>query len=97
MYSHLDLVCMNITTTTKRSWGENSWIFGSCSSNQTYESNQRYTEQCCQEKGDYKVVCKDRYGDGWHGGYVQIEDVKYCDDFSDGFEVVREMKKFKGK
>ena len=30
--------------------------------------------------------CEDSYGDGWHGGYLKIHGVKYCDDFKDGHE-----------
>ena len=96
MYSHLDSVCMDIKTTTKDFGGGISWIFGSCSSS-VYLAYQQYTEQCCQEKGDYKVVCKADHGMGWRGGYVQIGDIKYCDDFNYGLEVVHEIKKFKGE
>ena len=28
--------------------------------------------------------CKCSYGDGWHGGYLEINGVRYCDDFSSG-------------
>ena len=82
---------MNVKIRTKKYGEENSWIFGSCSNNEAYQSDQRYTEICCQEKGYYNVVCKDSYGDGWHGGYVEIGDVRYCDDFVDGFEDVHEI------
>ena len=30
--------------------------------------------------------CKCSFGDGWHGGYVEINEVKYCDDFTRGHE-----------
>ena len=91
MCSILDVVCINVEITTKSYGEENTWSYGSCVNNKAYESDQRYTEQCCQEKGDYNVVCKDSYGDGWHGGYVEIADVRYCDDFADGFEEVHEI------
>ena len=42
-------------------------------------------EQCCQTDGDYTLICKDSYGDGWHGGYITIEGVKYCENFDSGF------------
>lgn len=29
----------------------------------------------------YTLVCIDSYGDGWHGGYVKIDGVKYCETF----------------
>ena len=89
--SILDVICMNVKIRTKKYGEENSWIFGSCSNNEAYQSDQRYTEICCQERGDYNVVCKDSYGDGWHGGYVEIGDVRYCDDFVDGFQDVHEI------
>ena len=29
-------------------------------------------------------ICKDRFGDGWHGGFIEIDGIKYCEDFKDG-------------
>merc|ERR1711990_56373 len=81
-----DEVCINIKTTTKE-WGrENSWTFGSCSSGQEYRSHKVYDEECCQPAGSYELVCKCSYGDGWHGGFIQIGDSeeKLCEDFEDG-------------
>ena len=34
--------------------------------------------------GDWPVTCDDSYGDGWHGGYIEIDGNKYCDDFTTG-------------
>lgn len=31
----------------------------------------------------YTLVCIDDYGDAWHGGYVMIDGVKYCETFDD--------------
>ena len=79
-------ICTNIKIVTK-SWGyENSWTFGSCSSSQTYGNNEEYTEECCQPPGSYDLDCKCSYGDGWHGGYIQIGDSeeKLCLDFTSG-------------
>ena len=28
----------------------------------------------------------DSYGDGWHGGYLEINGQKYCEDFTTGSE-----------
>jgi len=81
-----DDVCVNVKTVTKR-WGdENSWIFGSCASGQSYEANEEYNEECCQPAGSYEFICKCSFGDGWHDGYVQIGDSeeKLCEDFDDG-------------
>merc|ERR1712086_683212 len=30
------------------------------------------------------VKCYDSYGDGWHGGYLQIGDKEVCKDFRSG-------------
>merc|ERR1712226_506090 len=49
-----------------------------------------YTEQCCQPAGSYDLVCKDSYGDGWHGGYLLIEGKKYCKRFKNGHEKTEE-------
>jgi len=85
-------VCINVKTITK-DWGyENTWTFGNCSSGQTlpdgkaFESQKEYNEECCQPAGSYDFVCNDSYGDGWHGGYVQIGDSeeKLCLNFTDG-------------
>ena len=57
---------------------------GSCSNGQEYGNRNTYTEECCQLAGDYQLVCKDSYGDGWHGGYIEILGVKYCQGFLDG-------------
>ena len=77
-------VCMSIKVVTK-SWGrENSWTFGSCSSSRTYSSKRTYTEKCCLFPGDQTLTCKDSYGDGWHGGYIEIEGKQYCKNFRKG-------------
>ena len=87
-YSELNIetVCADITVVTQ-AWGyENSWTFGSCSSSQTYGSYQEYTEECCQPAGSYDLTCTCSYGDGWHGGYIQIGDsFHYCADFTSGY------------
>jgi len=78
-------VCINLKLTTV-DWGkEISWTFGSCSSGDTiYGDNQDYDINCCQQAGTYVFDCKDEYGDGWHGGYMNIGGTKVCEDFSDG-------------
>ena len=82
------MVCVDIKIVTKM-WGEeNSWVFGSCASAQAYEAKTEYTEECCQLAGNYELVCNDAWGDGWHGGYLQIGDdeTKWCNDFKNGGE-----------
>ena len=72
---------------------ENTWSLGSCSSLQTYEDNQNYTEICCLPPGIYTLECIDNYGDGWHKGYIQINDKgkKYCRNFSKGAKQSHEI------
>jgi len=79
-------VCVNVKVTTRAYGVENSWTFGSCSSKQSYKNNKVYDEECCQPAGNYKLTCKDSYGDGWHGGFIQIggSATKHCKDFGDG-------------
>ena len=92
--SNSDKVCVNLKLTTK-SWGkEISWKFGSCESpagygeneEGKYGNNQEYNIECCQPPGTYELDCKDKYGDGWHGGYNQIgnDARQYCKDFESG-------------
>jgi len=93
------IVCTNIKIVTKRWGNENSWTFGSCAgpvgnaagSAEEYGNRQVYTEECCQEAGDYELVCKDSYGDGWHTGYLEIGGTKYCDTFDSGHEQTYEV------
>jgi len=86
-----DKVCVNLKLTTK-TWGkEISWKFGSCESpagygeneEGKYGDNQEYNIECCQPAGTYELECKDKYEDGWHGGYIQIgnDETQYCKDF----------------
>merc|ERR1711951_102090 len=65
---------------------ENSWTFGSCSSQQTYDDDEVYNVECCQPAGNYELTCIDDYGDGWHGGFIQIgtSPTKHCKNFDDG-------------
>ena len=70
---------------------ENSWSFGNCNSAQDYTSNEAYTEVCCQPAGTYELVCRDTWGDGWHGGYIEIGGISYCGDFAQGHEESHEV------
>ena len=78
-----------------KDFGEaNSWTFGSCTSNGTYEGNQEYTQECCLSGGKndnltmsgLELICKTSKGDGWHGGYIEIQGNRYCEDFRTGSE-----------
>ena len=80
---------MNLTT---KKWGQEiSWTFGSCASAQLYANQQQYTERCCQTSGEYTLTCKDSNGDGWHGGFMEIEGNKYCYGFLDGSEATEKI------
>ena len=77
-------VCTNVKVVTKSYGLENSWALGPCKSKETYQSNKEMTQECCQAPGTYELECKDGFGDGWHGGYLEIQGKKYCDDFLGG-------------
>ena len=63
---------------------ENSWRIGeklSCSGS-GYQSRVIYrSDTCCLEFGQHELVCEDEYGDGWDGGFLQINGVKFCEHF----------------
>jgi len=75
--------CISLTIHTK-SWGyENSWDIPGCYSQLTggacngsgYESHRTYNESCCcPGKAVVEITCKCSYGDGWHGGYIHVEE-----------------------
>jgi len=95
MVQHSSLIaseCANLKLNTQ-AWGsEISWTFGSCESPQgygqyiygQYADNQEFTIECCQPAGTYELDCKDIYGDGWHGGSIEIGGTVYCQDFLTG-------------
>ena len=37
-----------------------------------YSSYQATEVECCQDAGTHALTCIDSYGDGWHGGYIEI-------------------------
>ena len=74
--------CFDVVLTTKRWAEEITWSIGSCRSSQSYMNFNVFTQQCCLADGDYKIKCQDSYADGWHGGYLEINGQKYCEDFT---------------
>ena len=67
---------------TRRYGNEISWTFGrECASNGGYEDESTYIEKCKVRPGVYTLECKDSYGDGWNGGYLEIQGIKYCEKF----------------
>ena len=57
---------------------------GPCTSNEEYTNDMKYTQKCCLAVGNYNITCTDDFGDGWHDGYLEINGIKYCEDFSNG-------------
>lgn len=87
----LDIKCVNVTITTKRYGSEISWTLGHCSNQETYGSYNEYSNQCCLSNGRHSLECKDSYGDGWHGGYIEVDEVKFCEDFTRGRGMTRDI------
>lgn len=78
-------VCTDLKLTTGQYWGEEiSWTFGSCSSGDTVYGDDQvyYIEPCCQPAGTYEFVCKDSYGDGWNGGFMEVGGTQICGEFT---------------
>ena len=71
---------------TTRYGNENSWAFGTCASEKVYGNNGKYHQECCLPAGTYELLCRCSYGDGWHGGYVEIQGKKYCKELLSGSE-----------
>ena len=83
--------CFDVTLTTKRYGNEISWTLGSCSSDTNYGDYHEYTKRCCLSPGRYTLVCKDSYGDGWHGGYLTVLGTRFCESFNSGREEIVEI------
>ena len=67
---------------------EMSWSFVSTTGHQcdetSFNGNYDHWRSCLLKPGTYTINCIDSYGDGWHGGYIQIFGVNYCTGFSTG-------------
>ena len=70
--------------TTLNYGNEISWNLGSCQGNGGYGNYAEYIEQCCLPTGSYTLQCKDSANNGWHGGYIEVDGQKYCDNFLGG-------------
>ena len=78
---------LTIKTTPKGLGNENSWTIGSCSNEEEFENYWTVSQTCCIQPsptGSYNLECKDTYGDGWHGGYLEINGETFCEDFTSG-------------
>ena len=64
---------------------EMSWSFVSTTGHRCDESsfngNYDHWRSCLLKPGTYTIYCIDSYGDGWHGGYITIQNTRYCDNF----------------
>ena len=52
---------------------------------------QQQTKTCALSPGEYTLICADSYGDGWNGAQLTIQGVTYCDDFTDGSEMMAQV------
>ena len=86
----IEILVIVTTKTIKirtEAWGyENSYAIGTCVSTQQYATRQNYEEECSLASGTYNLDCKCTYGDGWHGGYLEINGEQYCANFTNGDE-----------
>ena len=78
--------CFRVVITTKNYAYELNWSVGPCTSNQTYTNNEVFMQGYCLDIGNYKITCKDSYGDGCQGAYLFINGQQYCEDFTSGHE-----------
>ena len=85
------MVCTDIKIVTTTYGSESGWTFGNCISAQAYTDYGTFVEECCQPTNTYELVCTDSFGDGWHGGYIEIGGIQYCGSFdtsSQSYQVV---------
>lgn len=71
---------------TAMEWGqENSWTLGDLCGGTDFEDHSVSGKECCVIPGQsYVLTCIDSFGDGWHGGYIEMNGHKYCEDFTSG-------------
>jgi len=50
----------------------------------TLANSQTYTYSPCLAPGSHTLLLLDSFGDGWHGGYVRINNVNYGTTFESG-------------
>ena len=86
--------CFNVKTVTGDHGIENSWNIGCvdhycqiCINERKFDLHNTYDRECClfEDQKEYNINCYDSYKDGWHGGYLEINGVKYCEDFLEGY------------
>jgi len=77
---------VEFTTNAKDFAKEIVWTVDSnsfCAASGFVDNNSR-TTQCCLASGEHTLNCKDMYGDGWNGSFVQIKGNTLCADFNKG-------------
>ena len=79
-----DEVCFNVSHTSKGYGEENSWSLGTCSNKSPHVSHNTAEANCCLTPGKYTLKCHDKYGNGWHGGYITIAGNNFCEGFKKG-------------
>ena len=79
MYTVCIDVKLTIVAGNEVAWSLGSYQFGPYTLDQSTA-----TETFCVKPGSYSLICKDSAGDGWHGGYIEINDQKYCEEFRSG-------------
>ena len=60
-----------------------------------WENDRQYTIKfrCCLPPNTptLNLTCADSYGDGWNGGYVEINGIQYCTDFPNDHKEITEI------
>ena len=88
--------CFDVQTVAKSYGSENSWNIGckygtcqGCVNNVEFDYKGKYYQRCCLPSNQeaYNIHCYDSLGDGWHGGYLEINGIKYCDNDWNGYVV----------
>ena len=83
--------CLEVDITTKE-WGEEiSWALESGMDNCTkmngydedkpYGNHGTYKQMCCLAEGIHTLTCIDSVKDGWHGGFIEIQGKRFCENF----------------
>ena len=85
MYT-IALVEVDVKLVTGNNGDEVSWKLGECESNiSLYASNksfQSFHQTCYLKEFTNDLLCKDEGRNTWEGGYLVINNKKYCDDSS---------------
>ena len=49
-----------------------------------YADGKTYKQMCCLAEGMHTLTCIDSYMDGWHGGFIEIQGKRFCENFLKG-------------